>query len=366
MNNRGRPKELASGSIVVVGALVLALAAGIGLVFLLRGGAEPPSTSGGDDRIIPQEALGVDQNGRLSADFDHLLLGFSPTGHDYPFPNENRPREYQLAVKSQPSNGQLDGVFAKDYVVSLGGDFYEGTPFGNLSFEYPKTRNIFISEIAVYDYYEGIEADYDAWWESTYRAAFHDDEDDLNLEAATRFEASWRQTYSYGIPPLPDYDQPLTSFGPGYYRVGVDISPGTYQAEITVDKPDTVDKQASPADYVIREYSGEYDGWLSYRLTPPPAPASPTRPVDDADQIRFKTNCNLFYSVDNPEVDNVEHPDWADDIDPDDPPTLIRPLWVDDIVSGSILEITIGPHVTNFAVGMTESDCGGASWQKLD
>lgn len=362
---RGRIDTQATRSTVIIIALAIALIVAVGLFLLLRDGDDsPPADANGDDNLS-ENALGVDQSGRLPADFDYLILGISPTGHDYPFPNENRARKYHLAVKSQPSDDQLESVFGKDYVVSLGGDFYEGSPYKDLSFEYSKTRNIFISEIAVYDYYEGIGADYDAWWTNTYWAAFHGDEDDLDLEAGTRFEASWRQAYNYDIPPLPDYDQPLTSFGTGYYRVGPDISPGTYQAVIVADSEN--DKLAGDDDYDSRDYTAKYEGWLSYSLTPPARPLAedPARPLD-ASLVRFKTSCSLFYSVDNPEVDNVEYPDGFDGTDPANPPVLVRYIGVDNIVSGSSLTITVGPHVTNLAIGAHEDDCGGATWRQLD
>ncbi len=252
----------------------------------------------------------------------------------------------------------MDDVFAKSYVDSLGGDFYEESPFGDLSFEYSALRNVFVDAIVVHDYYEGIGPDYDAWWTKTYRFGF---DDDIDPEAAIRVEASWRQTYNYDVPPLPDYDQPLASFKPGYYRVGMDINPGTYQVVITAPESAT-DEPAGPTDYVVQEYEGKIEGWISYRLTLPDRP--PVEPLN-AGAVRFKTRCQLFYSVDNPEADSVEYPDGHDNADPDNPPVPVRSIGIGDIVSGSTLTVTIGPHVTIFVAGISEGDCG-ATWQQLD
>ncbi len=362
MKARGKIDNQATGSATIVTVLVIILIVVAGLFLLLRDGDDSPPIDN-----LPEEALGIDQSGRLSTDFDYLLLGIDPTGHDAPFPNENRPREYHLAVKLQPSDDQLDDTFAKSYVDSLGGDFYEETPFGDLSFEYSDQRIVFVDTIVVYDYYDGIGADYDAWWYKTYWSGFGDD---IDSEAAGRFEASWRQTYNYDIPPLPDYDQPLTSFGPGYYRVGLDINPGAYRVVVTTPESAADDptgfELADLDDYVVQEHEGEAEGWVSYHLTPPPRPAA-TDVAISADAVRRKTSCSLFYSVDNPEAGNVEYPAAADSTEPDNPPLLVRHIGIGNIVSGSTLTVTIGPHVTNFAIGFSEyNECGGVTWQLSD
>ena len=158
----------------------------------------------------------------------------------------------------------------------------------------------------------------------------------------------------------------MTSFEPGYYRVGLDISPGTYRAVITAPESETA-KPANPADYVVQDYEDKAEGWVGYRLTPPDQPPAeaPADPLD-ADAVRFKTSCSLFYSVDNPEAGSVDYLDGYDSVDPDNPPALAQHVGIDNIVSGSTLTVAIGPHVTNFATGIDEGDCGGATWLRTD
>lgn len=178
-------KWLALGLALAVVSLVLVIA------FVLVSGDQNETTAVESSRVLQKGQPDQIRGGYTGSGFTYLVVN-----RDYhqslALPNENRGISYDILVRDNPTQEQLDATFDKDYATSFA-DFSYDQIF----------RYLYLKQIAVYDDYE-----------------LGGNNQPLKV-------------YNYQIPPRPARDEPLDSIRPGYWRIGEDLQLGTYQITAT-------------------------------------------------------------------------------------------------------------------------------------
>ncbi|MYB40125.1 hypothetical protein F4X86_02535 [Candidatus Saccharibacteria bacterium] len=290
----------------------------IGTILLNRGSDTDTDNNGN---------TGTGENGEnqaVEADFEYEHLGLQGVGHVANPPNSNVPISVYVSVDSEVSDEQLDAFFDHAVAPLLG------------EFEPNPLRSTYVAKIYVYNSYEGLGVDY-----SDMQPPVAGPADTEKMAAAkSRVEAALRKTYSYEIPPLPERDELLTSFGNGYYRIGEDIAPGTY-VMTTVSLGHLSPVQDASALFETREV--ELAPGISYKVVPPTDEDDNEVVIDIADGDHTSLSvCRLTYAT--ADDDNAG---WLND----DSQFQALP--------GSTVTVTIGESIASFSPHL--EGCG--TWQ---
>ena len=299
---------------VIVAVLLISI---IGTVLLNRGSDDDTDNNG---------SAGTGENGEnqaVEADFEYVHLGLSGLGHDANPPNSNVPISAYVSIDSEVNDEQLDAFFNHDTPPVVGG--LESDPL----------RSTYVAKIHIYNSYEGLEADYADMQPPATGTA----DTEKMAAAKSRVEAALRKTYSYEIPPFPERDEPLTSFGNGYHRVGEDIAPGTYVMIMASDLGNPLPVQNADSLFQVREM--ELAPGFNYRVDPPADAVDDSTDVADGDRIATGS-CKLSYGLENDDTTG-----WTDE------DVQISAL------PGSVVTVTIGGSITYFSPHL--DGCG--TWQ---
>ena len=291
------------GVVIGVVAAILLISI-IGAVLLNRGNGDNTAA----DNVETQTA---------EADFEYQYLGFSGIDGIANPPNSNTPLFIGLAVDSEVSDEQLDAFFDSSVAPVVDSADSILSPDG--------LRSTYISEIFIYNSYDGLESDYIDMRPAGMGSA----DTEKTAAAKSRVEAALRKTYSYEIPPFPQRNEPLTSFGSGYHRVGEDIAPGTYVMIMASDLGDPLPVHNADSLFQVREM--ELAAGFNYRVDPPADAVDDSTDVDDGDRIAIGS-CKLSYGLENDDIIG----------------------WIDEDVQisalpGSTVTVTIGGSITSFS-----------------
>lgn len=169
---------------VALATILLILA----VVFNLSANNQTETTNNDTGRVLQKGQPDSVNGGYVGSGFSYLVVGRDYPQPSAPLPNQNQGLSYDVLVRDNPTQQQLDNTFAKDYVVSFD-DFTYDQLF----------RLQYLKRITVYDSYD------------------------------LRGNNQPLQVYDYQIPPAMAPEEPLESLEPGYWRIGEDLRPGTYQ-----------------------------------------------------------------------------------------------------------------------------------------